>query len=185
MNFLDQCSFEPLTPEVIQNCETFYCGDEDMDEFFRKDAFLHWVAREYLFTSGEKWEKTDTTTAADRKSENKIDVFRFTQHVNSTRNSNIIVCTNKKDVLYKQVIHFRLAYCILVGSKHTESEWPIWGREKTIGGIIQLSSPPFCDFANAYSNACISASISVICTSRFTGVTFLSSKKKVGMLCTL
>lgn len=30
------CTLEVLTKEILENCEKFTCGDDDMDEFFYK-----------------------------------------------------------------------------------------------------------------------------------------------------
>lgn len=39
--FLNRCSFARLTPELLQNCNPFKCGNEDLDEFFREDYRLY------------------------------------------------------------------------------------------------------------------------------------------------
>lgn len=43
MGYIDQkCKFEVLTEDVLNACDPFSCGeDEDMDEFFHKDALLY------------------------------------------------------------------------------------------------------------------------------------------------
>lgn len=43
MSFLDQkCRFEVLTEDVLRECYPFTCGeDDDMDEFFCKDALIY------------------------------------------------------------------------------------------------------------------------------------------------
>lgn len=33
------CTLEVLTKEILENCEKFTCGDNDMDEFFYKEHF--------------------------------------------------------------------------------------------------------------------------------------------------
>ena len=40
MSFIDQkCTFDVLSEDVLSECLPFTCGeDEDMDEFFSKDA---------------------------------------------------------------------------------------------------------------------------------------------------
>ena len=39
--FLNRCSFARLTPELLQSCNPFKCGNEDLDEFFREDFRLY------------------------------------------------------------------------------------------------------------------------------------------------
>jgi GNAT superfamily N-acetyltransferase len=39
MNFLhDECTFAPLTRELLEQCQPFSCGDRDLDDFFYNDA---------------------------------------------------------------------------------------------------------------------------------------------------
>lgn len=42
MGFLsDKCIFNLLTRELMSKCDDFSCGNEDLDEFFKKDAPLY------------------------------------------------------------------------------------------------------------------------------------------------
>ena len=43
MSFIDQkCTFDVLSEDVLSECEPFTCGeDDDMDEFFSKDALTY------------------------------------------------------------------------------------------------------------------------------------------------
>ncbi|WP_405342152.1 hypothetical protein [Fibrobacter sp.] len=41
VEFLNRCSFARLSPELLQNCKPFRCGNEDLDEFFREDFRLY------------------------------------------------------------------------------------------------------------------------------------------------
>ena len=46
------CFFSPYTKDVASVCEPFSCGDHDMDEFFKEDAFeyaLFKMGRSYCF----------------------------------------------------------------------------------------------------------------------------------------
>ena len=39
MTFLEEnCVLNVLTDDILAECHPFTCGDDDMDEFFRKDA---------------------------------------------------------------------------------------------------------------------------------------------------
>lgn len=52
----DKCQLARVTQEVLDNCQSFSCGDEDLDDFFSKDAIAYekemmgktycWVLRE-------------------------------------------------------------------------------------------------------------------------------------------
>ena len=39
--FLSRCMFARLSSELLQNCNPFKCGNEDLDEFFREDFRLY------------------------------------------------------------------------------------------------------------------------------------------------
>lgn len=39
--FLNRCSFARLSPELLQSCNPFKCGNDDLDEFFREDFRLY------------------------------------------------------------------------------------------------------------------------------------------------
>ena len=53
MGFLqDNCFFCPYTPETASACDQFACGSDDMDDFFRSDAFEYAafkMGRSYCF----------------------------------------------------------------------------------------------------------------------------------------
>ena len=39
MAFLEEnCILDVLTDDILKECHSFVCGDDDMDEFFQKDA---------------------------------------------------------------------------------------------------------------------------------------------------
>ena len=39
MDFIgDNCVLDILTDDILEECQPFVCGDDDMDEFFRKDS---------------------------------------------------------------------------------------------------------------------------------------------------
>ena len=35
------CTLEVINKEILDECESFSCGDEDMDEFFSKDVLTY------------------------------------------------------------------------------------------------------------------------------------------------
>ena len=37
----EHCILDVLTDEILSECESFTCGDDDMDEFFRNDALSY------------------------------------------------------------------------------------------------------------------------------------------------
>ena len=39
--FLNRCSFARLSPELLQSCNPFKCGNDDLDDFFREDFRLY------------------------------------------------------------------------------------------------------------------------------------------------
>ncbi len=40
-NFVENTFMVPYTREVADYCDPFFCGDEDLDEFFSRDVFLY------------------------------------------------------------------------------------------------------------------------------------------------
>lgn len=38
---LSECTFERVTPTLLEQCEPFVCGHDDLDEFFRSDYKLY------------------------------------------------------------------------------------------------------------------------------------------------
>lgn len=38
---LSECTFERVTPTLLEQCEPFACGHDDLDEFFRSDYKLY------------------------------------------------------------------------------------------------------------------------------------------------
>lgn len=40
-NFVENTFMVPYTKEVADYCAPFFCGDEDLDEFFSRDVFLY------------------------------------------------------------------------------------------------------------------------------------------------
>lgn len=38
---LSECTFECVTPTLLEQCEPFACGHDDLDEFFRSDYKLY------------------------------------------------------------------------------------------------------------------------------------------------
>ena len=40
-SFVDETFMVPYTKEVADYCESFSCGDDDLDDFFRNDVFLY------------------------------------------------------------------------------------------------------------------------------------------------
>lgn len=38
---LSQCTFERVSPSMLEQCEPFSCGHEDLDDFFRNDYKLY------------------------------------------------------------------------------------------------------------------------------------------------
>lgn len=53
MGFIaERCVLSPFTPRVLDECHTFVCGSEDMDEFFRSDFadYAHYLmGKSYCF----------------------------------------------------------------------------------------------------------------------------------------
>ena len=53
MSFLsDNCFFSSYTEDIINSCDTFTCGNEDLDDFFRNDALDYatfMMGRSYCF----------------------------------------------------------------------------------------------------------------------------------------
>ena len=54
MSFLqEKCSFGLFTRQQSDECKPFHCGDDDLDEFFLRDAFLQsdeLLCKNYCFT---------------------------------------------------------------------------------------------------------------------------------------
>lgn len=49
---IEQCSFSELTEDVINSCQFFSCGNDDLDDFFRNDAtrYAHFLmGKTYCF----------------------------------------------------------------------------------------------------------------------------------------
>lgn len=40
-NFVDNTFMVPYSKEIVEYCDPFSCGDEDLDEFFSRDVFLY------------------------------------------------------------------------------------------------------------------------------------------------
>ena len=57
---LSQCTFERVSPAMLQRCEPFSCGHDDLDEFFRHD---------YKFYSGKLLGKTYAFRLIDNPAE--------------------------------------------------------------------------------------------------------------------
>ena len=57
MSFLqEKCSFGLFTRQQSGECKPFHCGDDDLDEFFLRDAFLQsdeLLCKNYCFTLDE------------------------------------------------------------------------------------------------------------------------------------
>jgi len=59
--FLNRCSFARLSPELLQSCNSFKCGNEDLDEFFREDFRLYGeklLGKTYVFRLRERPERS-------------------------------------------------------------------------------------------------------------------------------
>ena len=55
--FLNRCSFARLSPELLQSCNPFKCGNDDLDEFFREDFRLYGeklLGKTYVFRLRER-----------------------------------------------------------------------------------------------------------------------------------
>ena len=39
--FLSECTFERVSPEMLEQCNPFSCGHDDLDDFFRNDYKLY------------------------------------------------------------------------------------------------------------------------------------------------
>lgn len=53
---LEKCTFRKFNPSLIEDGIVFSCGDEDLDDFFLKDAFLQenqLLCKNYCFVSDE------------------------------------------------------------------------------------------------------------------------------------
>ncbi|ACX75307.1 MULTISPECIES: GNAT family N-acetyltransferase [Fibrobacter] len=56
-DFLNRCSFARLSSELLQSCNPFKCGNEDLDEFFREDFRLYGeklLGKTYVFRLRER-----------------------------------------------------------------------------------------------------------------------------------
>lgn len=54
---LEKCTFRKFVPSLIEDGMVFSCGDDDLDDFFLKDAFLQedqLLCKNYCFISDEK-----------------------------------------------------------------------------------------------------------------------------------
>ncbi len=70
MAFLEEnCVLNILTDDILEECHPFVCGDDDMDEFFRKDALdytRYRMGKSYCFRMND--------------AKNEPDVLRFYEH---------------------------------------------------------------------------------------------------------
>lgn len=63
MAFLeDNCILDILSDGILEECHPFVCGDDDMDEFFHKDALdytRYRMGKSYCFRLKDEDEKTE------------------------------------------------------------------------------------------------------------------------------
>ena len=50
---LSECTFERVTPTLLEQCEPFVCGHDDLDEFFRLRGKI--LGMNYALLPNRQW----------------------------------------------------------------------------------------------------------------------------------
>lgn len=121
MAFLEEnCILDVLTDDILKECHPFVCGDDDMDEFFQKDALdytRYKMGKSYCFRMKDE---TDTIVACFTVSNDSIRIYDLP---NSRRNA-MWGITHREKMLarYPGVLVGRLAVSSLFSRKGIGSE---------------------------------------------------------------
>ena len=117
MAFLEEnCVLNILTDGILSECHPFVCGDDDMDEFFRKDA-LDYTRYRYCFRMKDD---TQTIVACFTVSNDSIRIYDLP----SSRRNAMWGITNREKMLtrYPGVLVGRLAVASQFSGKGIGSE---------------------------------------------------------------
>ena len=85
-----QCFFSELTDELLSTCQSFSCGNEDLDDFFKNDATRYAY---YLMGKSYCFRKNDDPTKIVCAFTVSNDSIRM--HANQTGNGQICLCLFK------------------------------------------------------------------------------------------
>lgn len=121
MTFLEEnCVLDILTDGILTECHPFLCGDEDMDEFFQKDALdytRYRMGKSYCFRMKDD---TQTIVACFTISNDSIRIYDLP----SSRRNAMWSITNREKMLtrYPGVLVGRLAVASQFSGKGIGSE---------------------------------------------------------------
>lgn len=121
MAFLEEnCILDVLTDDILKECHPFVCGDDDMDEFFQKDALNYTrykMGKSYCFRMKDS---VETIVACFTVSNDSIRIYDLP---NSRRNA-MWGITHREKMLtrYPGVLVGRLAVASQFSSKGIGSE---------------------------------------------------------------
>lgn len=121
MAFLkDNCILNVLTSDILSECHSFTCGDEDMDEFFQKDALAYTryrMGKSYCFRLKDD---AQTIVACFTVSNDSIRIYDLP----SSRRNAMWRITNREKMLtrYPGVLIGRLAVATQFSGKGIGSE---------------------------------------------------------------
>lgn len=121
MAFLEEnCVLDILTDDILRECHPFVCGDEDMDEFFRKDALdytRYKMGKSYCFRMKDD---VKTIVACFTVSNDSIRIYDLP----SSRRNAMWGITNREKMLtrYPGVLVGRLAVASSFSGKGVGSE---------------------------------------------------------------
>ncbi|MBP3246362.1 MAG: GNAT family N-acetyltransferase [Prevotella sp.] len=121
MAFLeDNCILDILTDDILNGCHPFVCGDDDMDEFFQKDALdytRYKMGKSYCFRMNDDME---TIVACFTVSNDSIRIYDLP----SSRRNAMWGITNREKMLtrYPGVLVGRLAVASQFAGRGVGSE---------------------------------------------------------------
>ena len=121
MAFLEEnCVLDVLTEGILSECRPFTCGDDDMDEFFQKDALAYTryrMGKSYCFSMTDD---AETIVACFTVSNDSIRIYDLP----SSRRNAMWKITNREKMLtrYPGVLVGRLAVASQFSSKGIGSE---------------------------------------------------------------
>ena len=121
MTFLEEnCVLNILTDDILEECHPFVCGDDDMDEFFQKDALdytRYRMGKSYCFRMKDD---TQTIVACFTVSNDSIRIYDLP----SSRRNAMWNLTNREKMLtrYPGVLIGRLAVAEGFGCKGIGSD---------------------------------------------------------------
>jgi GNAT superfamily N-acetyltransferase len=121
MAFLeDNCILDILTDDILNGCHPFVCGDDDMDEFFQKDALdytRYKMGKSYCFRMKDDME---TIVACFTVSNDSIRIYDLP----SSRRNAMWGITNREKILtrYPGVLVGRLAVASQFAGRGVGSE---------------------------------------------------------------